>query len=170
MNHGCLWTLTYAGSEYKCLLGIGFFLGWRCVCPQVPVLQEALMSALYIHLLLETCGPLKRSSPQVTVDHRAKAGPGFASSFVFEGKFCSVVLATQPRADHFKPASHVDCRITGPPRVSHGIKWGGWKSVGDSTPTLCNYQPAHVPITVSRIKSHSQRHRVVTHLCRQIIF
>lgn len=26
----------------------------------------------------------ERISPQVTVDHRAKAGPGFANSFVFE--------------------------------------------------------------------------------------
>lgn len=81
---------------------------------------------------------IERSSPQVTVDHRAKAGPGFAHSHLYLRKFCFVVLATPPRADHFKPASHVDCRITGPPCAPRD-QMRGWNSAGDSALALCNY-------------------------------
>ncbi len=72
------------------------------------------MCALYIHLLLETCGPLKAAL------HRSLWTTGRKQTWdllahLYLREFCFVVLATQPRADHFKPASHVDYRITGPP-------------------------------------------------------
>lgn len=71
------------------------------------------MSALYIHLLLETFGLLKRAlhrSLWTTVQNQAWA----LLAHLYLRKFCLAVLATQPRAVHFKPASHVDCRRTGP--------------------------------------------------------
>lgn len=57
--------------------GTGFVL-------KSPVLQEALMSALYIHLLLETCGPLKAALRRSLWTTGQKQGRGFARSFVFE--------------------------------------------------------------------------------------
>lgn len=107
--------------------------------------------ALYIHLLLETCGPLKGALHRSLWTTGQKQARDLLARLYLR-KFCFVVLATQPRAVHFKPASHVDCRITAPPphRVPHRIKWGGWKSAGDSALALCNFmrsQAAHVPIT-----------------------
>lgn len=42
------------------------------------------MSALYIHLLLETCGPLKAALRRSLWTTGQKQGRGFARSFVFE--------------------------------------------------------------------------------------
>lgn len=68
-------------------------------------------------MLLETCGPLKgplHGSPWTTGQKQARD----LLAHLYLRKFCFGVLATQPRADHFKPAaSHVDCRITGPLRA-----------------------------------------------------
>lgn len=129
------------------------------------------MSALSIHLLLETCGPLKGAL------HRSLWTTGQRQALdllahLYLRKFCFVVLATQPRADHFKPPSRVDCRITGPSCAPAGSNEGAgspwviqhWLSV-ITQPAW----PAHVSITASRINSLPQSLCVVTHLCRQII-
>lgn len=71
------------------------------------------MSALYIHLLLETCGPLKGSLHRSLWTTGQKQAQDLLAHLYLR-KFRFGVLATQPRADHFKPASHVNCRITGP--------------------------------------------------------
>lgn len=95
---------------------------------------------------------------------RARDLPGH----LYLRKFCPGVLATQPRADHFKPPSHVDCGITtGPPRVPYWIKWGGWKSVGDSTQALCNYVACGVSQLMCQ-SLHQKSHHI--HKCAVLLF
>lgn len=111
----------------------------------------------------------ERSSPRVTVDHGGKKPAWDLLPHLYLRKFCFVVLATQPRAVHFKPISHVDWRIADPPfpptppsPVPHRIKWGGWKSTGDSALTLCNYMrspAAHVSIAAEETMKNSHIHK-----------
>ncbi len=171
LNESCVWNPDLRRLRMLMPPWHRLIMGWHCVCPRVPVLQEALMSALWIHLLLETCGPLKAAL------HRSLWTTGQKQAWdlpahLYLRKFCFVVVATQPRADHFKAASRVDCRITGPPCSPRDqMRGAGSPRVIQRRLSVITRpaEPAHVPITAPRRKSHPQRRCVVAHLCRQII-
>lgn len=81
------------------------------------------MSALYIHLLLETCGPLKGALHRSLWTTGQKQAQDLLAHLYLR-KFRFVVLATQPRADNFKPASHVDSRDNRSPVCPSGSNEG----------------------------------------------
>lgn len=87
------------------------FLGLYCLSLSLCVLGG--IELCFIHLLPETCGPLKGTLHRSAWTTEQKYAQDLLAHLYLR-EFCYGVLATQPRADDFKPASRVDGRITGP--------------------------------------------------------
>lgn len=130
----CLWESDVCRLSMLMPPWLWLFLDCHCACPQVPVLQEPLRSALYIQLLLLDPWSTETISPQDPVYHRAEPGPKTRWLIGIWGNFA-------PASWQRSFQTCIPCRLRDngrSPCVPHEIKWRAWKSEGDSTHTLCN--------------------------------